>query len=244
MTAEFAKKLRDLVDVAMQVGQQALREALRDLADVISKAFDSELVEVSLDGRLADEAISDARTAAEVVDACHVIKSRLFFTRNGGCFREFKLPRNRDYHSLSDFLDLDVRAVVEGSPFVYIVWRRSPESYFYVGKSDNKDGKASRLKLEGRGKLLDALQQGSIMTLMLPRPQTPTVASDVEAAVLAVLYDRERLPSLNVKQEKVPRTEGSAHLSQIGRLLDDLAAEFKVPPDDAAGGRETRTSRL
>jgi len=51
MTAEFAKKLRDLVDVAMQVGQQALREALRDLADVISKAFDSELVEVSLDGR-------------------------------------------------------------------------------------------------------------------------------------------------------------------------------------------------
>jgi len=250
MSADFAEILKSYSKEAMKDGSARLRRALREVGDVVVRAFDSEIDRIDVNSENILDTIEVARSAAEVVDACHIIQARLYTVGNNDCFREFGLPRRRAYDVLSDFIDTDVRDSIDVRPFVYVIWNRRPEVCFYVGRSENKDGRATRLKLEGRGKLLEALHLGSLMTLMLPSPRTSTVALDVEAAVLAVLHNRKRPPILNSKIEKVPGTLGSAHLSRIGRLLGELAVHFKHPIEQDGGDllmlkrKESRTNDL
>jgi hypothetical protein len=110
--------------------------------------------------------------------------------------------------------------------FVYAIWSRDSERYLYVGKSlDSERG----LRLDGRGKLFSALQQGSLITVMNPSPTSATTASDVEAAIVSVL-DRQRLLSERAaRSAQAPRALGAAQLAEIGRLLLELASRFQAP---------------
>lgn len=227
MGSEFARKLRCFTEESRDAGRRDIQDALGDLGDVIVEAFQSDIDKLSLDRSAARGAVEDAEVAALLLDACHIIESRLLRERESRCFQEFKLPRARAFGSLRRFLDDEVRSAVGDQPFVYVAWKRSPEAYLYVGKSQNNDGKAKRLDLDTRGKLYAALEHATLLTLMLPCPKSASIALDVEAAILRVLDDRGRFPKANDRAEKVPGAVGAAHLGQVGQLLCELGAKFQ-----------------
>ena len=224
---ELARKLAGMTDTAMRTGKSDLREALLDLADEIGAVFDSDLDTIQIDRQEIRAILSDVHDAAWLIDACHIIRTKLLEKGRNDRFKEFKLPRTKTFDALKEFVDSEVREAAERRPFVYVVWRRSPEAYLYVGKSQNTDGEAARLKLDQRGKLLGALQEATLFSLLRPSPPTNSVAHDVEAAVLNVLKECEAFPEFNDRCEAVPGSMGTEHLSKIGQLLIDLGGRFK-----------------
>lgn len=226
MAVEFARQLKDIRDAAQCSSRSELRFAFSMVADVLVDTFDSDGHPLRIDRRGAFEALEIARSAAEVIDACQVIETCLFAGRAEDCFEEFELPRNRSHEAIAGFLQYDIRSSVVENPFVYAVWSRDPERYLYVGKTE--DGEHG-IRLDGRGKLFSALQQGSLITLMNPSPATATTASDVEAAIVSVLDRQKLLSDRAVKSDKVPRALGAAQLAEIGRLLLELASRFQAP---------------
>jgi hypothetical protein len=226
MAVEFARQLKDICGAALCSSRAQLRFAFSMVADVLVDTFDSDAPPLRIDRRGAFEALEIARSAAEVIDACQVIESCLFAGHAENCFEEFELPRSRSYEAISRFVEYDIRSTVLENVFVYTVWSRDPERYLYVGKTHEGE---RRLRLDGRGKLFSALQQGSLITLMNPSPTSATTASDVEAAIVSVL-DRQKLLSDRAgKSEQAPRVLGAAQLAEIGRLLLELASRFQAP---------------
>lgn len=225
MAVEFPRKLKNIVDSAIHDSRAELRFALGMVADVIVEAFDSDLQATAVDRRSVSEAMEIARAAARIVDAGHLIESCLFGGRGERCFRELELPHNRNPDVLSSFLERGVRRAVENYPFVYVVWQCNPERYLHIGNGQYEPGAARCLDLATPG-LLAALQQGSLMTLLVPAPMTTTAAVDIEAAIRSVL-DCQKAPfDLAADPARVPGAPGAAHLAELGRLLGELAAKL------------------
>jgi hypothetical protein len=226
MAVEFERQLKDIRDAAQCSSRGELRFAFSMVADVLVDTFDSDGHALRIDRRSAFEALEIARGAAEVIDACQVIETCLFAGHAEDRFEEFELPRNRSHEAIARFLQYDIRSSVVESPFVYAVWSRDPERYLYIGKTE--DGEHG-IRLDGRGKLFSALQQGSLITLMNPSPASATTAGDVEAAIVSVLDRQKLLADRAVKSDQVPRALGAAQLAEIGRLLLELASRFQGP---------------
>jgi hypothetical protein len=235
MAAEFSRRLKELVDGAMHDSREELRFALGMFADILLCPFDSNPQPVSSARRSASEVMEIVRAAAEVVNACHLLESRLFSAPAAYRIEDFEIPRPRSHDErsrhdeLSRFLDQNIREAIGESPFVYVVWSSNPEHYLHVGKSLDGSGGARALELNVHGELFSALQQGSWMTLLTPRPANQAGAIDVEAAILWVLDSRRALPELCVKSEDVPGAPGAAYLAEIGCLLGELASKFQAP---------------
>ncbi|MBL9014859.1 MAG: hypothetical protein JNL83_11820 [Myxococcales bacterium] len=183
-----------------------------------------------IDKREARSIMAKAREGARLVDASHIVRTRLLGRNTASQKQEWKLPRRRDFDTLCRFVD-EVREYIEGDPFVYVVWAQSPEEYLYVGHSQNKSGRNDRLNLDSRGKLKGAMELGSTFTLLFPLPISDTVAKDVEAAILELLNEQDRFPRYNEKFERVPGALGSSHLGQIGDMLRALGDEFRPAAD-------------
>ena len=222
---EFARKLDAFAAKATTVGRKNLHGALADLAGLIAEAFDSDAVK--LDRQEARAIMDDARAAARLVDAAHILRTRVLGKNRTSQQEEFRLPRSRDFETLRRFLDEEVRPCIEVSPFVYIVWKQREEEYLYVGHSQNANGRNDTLNLADRGKLKGAMERGTLFTVLFPSPITGTIAKDVEASILEVLEEHSHFPRFNDKFERVPGALGTAHLEQIGDVLRSLADGFK-----------------
>jgi hypothetical protein len=228
MAVEFARQLKDTVDVAGHDGRSELRFALYLIADVLLETFDGDLQSVVLDRRTASDAIAIARAAAHVVDACCIIESSLFGAHATRCFTELSLPIARDSAALGEFFERRVRSAGERAPVVYMIWQRDPLRYLYVGRTE-RAGEPPTPRPDARGALFSALQQGSVITVMTPSPAAAIAASDLETALLAVLDRRNALPALNARPDSVVSAPGTAYLTAIGQLLCELAAKLQAP---------------
>jgi hypothetical protein len=228
MAVEFARQLKDTVDAVSRDGRRDLRFALYMIADIMMEAFDSAPQSVALDRRTASDAVAIARAAAQVVDACCIIESSLLGARGAGCFTELALPIARDGDALGRFFEQCVRTAGARAPVVYMIWQRDPLRYLYVGRTPERTGEPPAPRPEARGVLFSALQQGSVITVMMPSPAGAFAASDIEAALLAVLDRSNALPGLNARPERVLGAPGTAYLGSIGRLLRELASKFQA----------------
>jgi hypothetical protein len=226
MAVELARQLKELRDSAQRSSRGELRFAFSMVADVLVETFDAEGHALRIDRRGAFEALEIARGAAEVIDACHVIESSLFSRDDQHCIEQFELPHNRSYDAISKFLEYDVRSAVRENAFVYLVWSRDPERCLYIGTTQDHE---RTLRLDGRGKLFSALQQGSLLGLLHPSPQSAASVSEVEAAIVSVLDRQKLLSDRGAVSDKVARALGTAQLAEIGRLLLELASRFQAP---------------
>lgn len=226
MAVELARQLKDIRDTALCSSRAELQFAFSMVADVLVDTFDSEDHALRIDRRGAFEALEIARGAAEVIDACQVIESSLFAGDAERCIEQFELPRIRSYDAISRFLEYDVRSAVMENVFVYLVWNCDPERCLHIGRTQDHE---RTLRLDGRGKLFSALQQGSLLAVIHPSPTSAATASEVEAAIVSVL-DRQKLLSDRAPASgKVARALGAAQLAEIGRLLLELASRFQTP---------------
>jgi len=226
MAVELARQLKDIRDAALCSSRTELRFAFSMVADVLLDTFDADGHALRIDRRGACEALEIARSAAEVIDACQVIQGSLFSRDAQHCVEQFELPRNRSYDAISRFLEYDVRSAVMENAFVYVVWAHEPERCLHVGRTqDHEHG----LRLDGRGKLLPALQQGSLLGLLHPSSSSMATVSEVEAAIVSVLDRRKLLSDRAALPQKVARALGAAQLAEVGRLLRELASRFQAP---------------
>jgi hypothetical protein len=230
MAVQFARQLRDIVDAASRDSRVQLRFALHMIGDILVETFESDLQSIAIDRRGAADAMAIARGAAEIVDACQMIESALFAAPSERCFEEIALPIGRGHDTLADFVDRYLSSL--WTPAVYMIWQRDPERYLHVGSVQTQPPAE-------RGALLGALHEGSIITVMTPSPASAVAAGDLEAALLAVLDSRKRLPVLNVRPEgvddRVRGALGTAFLTAIGQLLCELAARFPAPVERYRG---------
>ena len=226
MAVELARQLKELRDAALCSSRSELRFAFSMVADVMVDTFDSESHALRIDRRGAFEALEIARSAAEVIDACHVIESCLFSGAAEHCVEQFELPRARSFDAISRFLEYDVRSAVMGNAFIYTVWSRDPQRCLHIGRTQEHE---PRLRLDGRGKLFAALQQGALLGLIHPSPNSAATVSEVEAAIVSVLDRQKLLSDRTAVPEKVARALGAAQLAEIGRLLLELASRFEAP---------------
>jgi hypothetical protein len=229
MALEFARRLQDIIAIARRDSRTSLSFGLGLVADIIVESLDtidSSFPTINTDSRSAAESIELACAAAETLDACHLIEAALFSAHAECCFLEFALPRGRTHDSLAQFLDETVRSV-RGSSFVYVVWNHQPERCLHLARSH--EGHPRTLGLIARGKLLTALQQGSMLAVLLPSPATAAMARDVEAALLAVLVRQRLLPAVGGVSRQVPEAPGTAYLAEISRLFRDFASRLRSP---------------
>jgi hypothetical protein len=224
MAVEIARQLKEIREAALCGSRAELRFAFSMVADVLVDTFDSDGHALRIDRRGAFEALEIARSAAEVLDACQVIE-RLFSGDAEHCVEQFELPRNRSHDAISRFLEYDVRSAMENG-FVYVVWSRDPACCLHVGRTEAHE---RTLRLDGRGKLLSALQQGSLLGLIHPSPIGAGSTSEFEAAIVSVLDRQKLLSDRSAVSEKVARALGAAQLAEIGRLLLELASRFQGP---------------
>jgi hypothetical protein len=226
MAVELARQLKEIRDAALCSSRAELRFAFSMVADVLVDTFDSENQALRIDRRGAFEALEIARSAAEVIDACRVIESCLFSVAAEHCFEQFELPRTRSYDAISRFLEYDVRSAVMENVFIYTVWSRDPQRCLHIGSTQDHD---RTLRLDGRGKLFAALQQGALLGLIHPSPSSAAIVGEVEAAIVSVLDRQKLLSDRTAVPEKVARALGAAQLAEIGRLLLELASRFQAP---------------
>lgn len=235
MAVQFARQLKDTVDAVSHDGRRDLRFALDMIADIMLEAFDPDLQSVVIDRGTTSDAVAIARAAARVVDACQVIESSLFGARAAGCFTELALPPDRSSRALGDFFERHVRSAGGRGPVFYMIWQCEPVRYLYLGRTSVHTGEVQPRGLDARAVLYKALQQGSLMTLMLPSPSSATAASDLEAALLAVLDRHKALPGFNARPDNAVGTLGAAYLAAIGELLCELASKLQVPAERYRG---------
>jgi hypothetical protein len=201
------------------------------IADVILEIFDaleSDLQIVRQERHSLSQVLPIAREAASVLDACQLISSSLFSIPAEHCFHDLELPPDRSYNARSSFFYQSVRVVVEDRPFVYIVWNHQPRRFLYVGTCQFEEATARTSALEPRGKLLHALQQGSLATLICPRPMSASLANALQAALLSVFDSQRAYPDFNDRPRKAVRPLPS-HLEEIGQLVDELGTRLEVP---------------
>jgi hypothetical protein len=226
MAVELARQLKEIRDAALCSSRSELRFAFSMVADVLVDTFDSDGHALRIDRRGAFEALEIARSAAEVIDACQVLEGGLFSGAAEHCVEQFELPRTRSYDAISRFLEYDVRSAVMESVFIYTVWSREPQRCLHVGSTTDHERK---LRLDGRGKLFAALQQGALLGLIHPSPNSVATVSEVEAAIVSVLDRQKLLSDRAAVPENVARALGAAQLAEIGRLLLELASRFQAP---------------
>src|SRR5687767_15581713 len=95
MAVEFARKLKDILDIAVRDSRAELRFALHMIADIILETFDSELQSPKIDRRTTLDVMQLAHGAAYTIDACWLIESAVLSSAAGRSVREIELPRDR-----------------------------------------------------------------------------------------------------------------------------------------------------
>jgi hypothetical protein len=237
MALEFARKLQEIVAIARRDSRASLSFGLGVIADVLLESLDtvdSDFPSIDIGGRSVARGIEIARSAAELLDACSVIEAHLFSAPAERCFLEFPLPQNRSHDSLVTFLDEAAGRIASDTTFVYAVWSLQPERCLLVARS--QECNARSFGPSARGQLLPALQQGSLLAVMLPSPMTAATALDVEAALLAVLSRQTLPPAVRSTYKPVPAARGAAYLAEISRLLQDVASRFRSSvPSEVSG---------
>lgn len=221
--------LKGMVGGSSDGGRSDLRQSLQDLVNVIAETCDSDLDELSglkVDRESVRDTVEAAKNSAALLDSCHILSKRVF---PDASFQEFSLPRSRRRESLTGLFEDDIRPFIGTRAFVYVAWQKRPERFYYLGRSENRDGKALRLLLDNRAKLLDALQDATVLTICLSPPRTNV--GDIEAAILHVLDDHDRFPDFNDRQETVPNSVGAKYLEQWGRFLVDIGKRFELSRD-------------
>ena len=234
MIADFASKLKDMLETARRESREELRFALCMVADVIVETLDSEPRVLEIDRRSASEAVAAARAAATVVDACHLVEHWLFSDSIERRFKELRLPKSRDRDALRKFLEQDIRGVAEGRPFIYAISTRDPEHHLYVGEGKSLESGARNPALKDGGQVFDAWQHGHALTLMLPSLSGAVTICDVAAAVLTVLQSRKALPRINGGAKGGQSAVGAMYLSEIGALFGELADQLQLDLGDPA----------
>jgi hypothetical protein len=233
MAVEFTRRLKGVVDGAVHGSRAELRFGLGMLADIILESletFESGLPSVRVDHASASQAAAIARGAVRVLDACHLLESSLLSTPAASSAsistpyrcKELELPRRRDHDTLLAFLRQRVLRTVEWHPVVYVVWTQDPERYLHVGRSPHDNVGVQSLELDARGELFAALQQGSVITLLVPSSPSATLV-DLERALVRVLHCQSALPEVDARPEQVPGATSAAYLAELGRLLGELA---------------------
>jgi hypothetical protein len=228
---DLTEKLGRMAERTRRRGTSELREGLRQLANLIADALGN-FEELAIDRVAKRECTKQAIRGAALLDACDVIEREVLADART---RDFKLPASSTMDALQRVVDEKVRPFCGEGGFTYVVWARNPDEYNYVGMSKNRDGGAVRLRLDGRGKLLASLQESTVLSVIVPRREPRPIASDVEAAILAILDENNAFPRRNDRSQKVPSAAGSAHLRRVGELLTNLGAQFR--PDGAMVAR-------
>ena len=221
MAVEFARKLKDIIDVAARDSRAELRFALHMIADIILETFDSDLQSLDIDCRTTLDVMQIAHDAAHTIDACSVVETAVLAGSAERCVKELALPVDRSHDALARFLEQLCRAM-ESRPFVHVVWR-DPAEILHVGSRRGDDARWPSPTLLG------ALHHGSHIALLIPPPNAAATVSDVEAALVSVLGRRTALGDRERAPARVPRAVGAAHLAEIGRLLGELASKFRAP---------------
>jgi hypothetical protein len=221
MAVEFARKLKDILDVAVRDSRAELRFALHMIADIILETFDSELQSPKIDRRTTLDVMQLAHGAAYTIDACWLVESAVLSGADHRSVKEIELPRDRSADALARFLD-HLGGAMENRPFVHVVWRRDTEEILHVGSRRGGDGGWSGAAL------IDALQRGSRLALLIPAPGAAVTVVEIEAALLAVLGTQQARDDLDRAPDTVPGAAGAA-LEEIGRLLCELASKFHIP---------------
>jgi hypothetical protein len=225
MEVQFARALQDICKGALDDSRENLRFALGVIADVmleIFNALESDLHLARQERSSVSHVVRIARRAVAVLDACQLLASSLFTIPVEHCFHELELRDGRNYESLSGVLHKRIRAAVNERPFVYVVWNRRAKRFIYVGagQCDAKQGLACAFA--SRRKLLDALQVGSVLTLICPRQMSASLASSVETALLSVLESQRIFPELNDRPRMPVRAEPRWCLDEIGQLVGEI----------------------
>jgi hypothetical protein len=221
MAVEFARKLKDILDIAVRDSRAELRFALHMIADIILETFDSELQSPKIDRRTTLDVMQLAHGAAHTIDACWRVESAVLAGAADRSIREIELPRDRSADSLARFLD-HLWSAMEGRPFVHAVWRRDTEEILHVGSRHGGDGGWSDVGL------IEALQRGARIALLIPPQGAAVTVVELEAALLAVLGTQHARDDAEGAADNMPGTAGAA-LEEIGRLLCELASKFRMP---------------
>jgi hypothetical protein len=232
MAVEFARKLKDILDVAVRDSRAELRFALHMIADIILETFDSELQSPKIDRRTTLDVMQLAHGAAHTIDACWLVESAVLSGAADRSVREIELPRDRSAESLARFLD-HLWGAMENRPFVHVVWRRDTEEILHVGSRRGGDGGWSGSALidptpRDSPRLIDALQRGSRIALLIPPPGAAVTVVEIEAALVAVLGTQQAREDPERAPDSAPGAAGAA-LEEIGQLLCELASKFRMP---------------
>jgi hypothetical protein len=221
MAVEFARKLKDILDVAVRDSRAELRFALHMIADIILETFDSELQSPKIDRRTTLDVMRLAHGAAHTIDACWLVESLVLAGADHRSVKEIELPRDRSPDALARFLD-QLWGAMENRPFVHAVWRRDTEEILHVGsRSAGDDGWSGAA-------LIEALRRGSRIALLIPPPGAAVTVVELEAALVAVLGMHQAREDPAAALDNVAGTAGAA-LEEIGRLLCELASKFRIP---------------
>lgn len=177
--------------------------------DAVSDRFRSRL----------DKVTDEVKSLSLPIDAAEYLDSKVTSASNRKFFE--MVLKKYDFDSWRDLIRGSyATGKIPDRGFVYVAWRKRPETYYYVGLASSNN----RIDLTGHGKLTEALRQATCLSLIFPGQSTHETLAGVEAALLSLIEIKMGgMPTLNIKRELVRPHIGSTDLSVLAGMLRRIA---------------------
>jgi len=134
---------------------------------------------------------------------------------------------DRDINNLNIIIqDVLTELNKNNKSFAYIVWRKRPEEYFYIGKAKS----SSRLNLTSHGNLLESLKKATYFSMLFPKYASKDKISNLEAALMNLVeYKTDSIPRYNKRKETFFNNdyECYAKREEMADLFKNLSLKLK-----------------
>lgn len=213
-------RLKDLIDCGLR-GYEFRSKSFIKMGNLISEFLQQgewDAVSDRFRNRL-DKVTDEVKLLSLPIDAAEYLNSKVISASNR-FYVEIDSTKN-DFDSWRDLIrDSYATGEIPDRGFVYVAWRKRPETYYYVGLASSD----TRIDLTGHGKLTAALHQATCLSLIFPGQSTHETLAGVESALLSLIEIKMgEMPTLNVKRESVRPHIGSTDLSVLAGMLRRIA---------------------
>lgn len=218
----FEQKLGQMVARGLDRGERDLLAASLKLADAIAAPLrDGTWATVrKTDQKDWEERLLTAKNLSVTYDAASYVRDAMQAARS----RVIDL-KVREFRAMQDQINtLFESGEAPARGFVYVAWRQSPETFLYVGKAGSRD----RLKLGSHGKLVQALNTATCLSLVFPGQSRNDGLLALEACIIELVeFCTGSLPEWNDDSCPVPHHSGQELLDGMAAFLMARARDLK-----------------
>jgi len=216
----FEGKLGKMLSKYIQICETEFEKAIKIIAENQKKSILNEDYELSNE---CLETLANCEYYASTCDAANNLCKYIFYNENCNSLKEYASITTIDCDRWNYDYD-KFREKIEGiflqkklntkKGFVYIFWSQIPAEYFYVGKTNPKNGKSGllRFKEDRHSSLVRSSEAATKLTIIFPYPlpSKDDSISDVEASLIRIIG----INNLTYNNQEEPFSEGNSDLSE------------------------------